>query len=62
MRKLLSFVCICALACGLFACGKGEAYTPRFNNDSVPIDAKSVATSGRVTDQGFLRLWERCRC
>ncbi|MCL1951527.1 MAG: RsiV family protein [Oscillospiraceae bacterium] len=61
MRKLLSFVCLCALACGLGACGKGEPYAPQFNGDSIPVVTKNVAGSKRVTNRGFLDLLERMR-
>ena len=61
LRKLLSFLCMCALACGLSACGKGEPYLPQYNNSKVSVEIKNVETSNKVSTQGFLDLLERMR-
>ena len=62
-RKLLSFVCMCALACGLSACARqrGVPYSPQYNGGTVPVETKNVVTSNKVTSQGFLDLLERMR-
>ena len=63
LRKLLSAICVCALACGLFACGKQRAgaYEPKYNGDILPVKQADVLASGKVTNQGFLDLLERMR-
>jgi len=63
LRRLLSVVCVCALACGLFSCGKqrAEPYEPKYSGDTIAVEQADVAVSRKVTNQGFLDLLERMR-
>ena len=63
VQKLLSIICVCALACGFSACGiqRDEPYIPQYNNGSVSVEQGDVITSSEVTNQGFLDLLERMR-
>jgi len=61
MRKLLAFVCVCALAWGLSGCTKEEPYAPQYNGESVPVEINNVAASKKITDGGFLDMLERLR-
>ncbi|MCL1952952.1 MAG: RsiV family protein [Oscillospiraceae bacterium] len=60
MRNIAGLVCVCALACGLFACGPapGAAYQPKYNGEPVPVRQGEVVT-GKVTFPDFLSMLER---
>ena len=60
MRKTIVIIVICALACGLTACGlgRGETFEPQFDGTPVPVRRLGVV-SGQVSFQEFLDLLQQ---
>ena len=60
MRKFISVLCACALACGLSACGPGGGeYAPNYDGSAVAVERGGVKNANKVTHEGFLALLER---